>query len=113
MLSRSSVSASAGGTSKSFKSPSRGRKISKAILEFVKAKYQKGDKAGQLTGTIYLRAVPCYGQNEAFKTKLTRSRSACARAASARHAQHACLCAPARTLSILSGSSFLDPRAEG
>ena len=50
----------------------RANKKSKAVFSLVAAKYQKGDKEGQYSGAIYFRGVPCYGQNEEFKTKLQK-----------------------------------------
>ena len=48
----------------------RSQKKSKASFALMAAKYQKGDKEGQLSGAIYFNGVPCYGQNEAFKEEM-------------------------------------------
>jgi hypothetical protein len=47
-----------------------GKKVSKATYALVAAEFQKGDKAKQRSGNIYVHAKPRYGQNEAFKTAL-------------------------------------------
>ena len=41
----------------------------KAVLTFVRAQYQKGDKENQLTGAVYFQAKPRYfnGTNDKFK----------------------------------------------
>ena len=45
-------------------------KKAKARLEFHRAKYQKGDSAGNNSGTIYARGVPSFGHNEKYKEKV-------------------------------------------
>ena len=54
------------------KPPSRrsGARTSKARLEFVRAKYQKGDSVGTYTGAVYMRGVPSYGFNQTYKDKV-------------------------------------------
>ena len=54
------------------KPPSRrsGARTSKARLEFVRAKYQKGDSVGTYTGAVYARGVPSYGFNQTYKDKV-------------------------------------------
>ena len=49
-----------------------GKKAMNAVFSLVAAKYQKGDKAGELTGAIYFRGKPRYGSNETFKAKVHR-----------------------------------------
>ena len=39
-------------------------------MEFVRVKYMKGEKNGQLTGAVYGRSVPMYGGNQMHKEKL-------------------------------------------
>ena len=39
----------------------------KATFDLIQARYQKGDKSGQLTGAIYYRGKPRYGHNERYK----------------------------------------------
>jgi len=49
------------------------KKVSSATFALVAAKFQKGDKQGELTGAIYFRGVPLYGQNDKFKTEVHKS----------------------------------------
>ena len=44
-------------------------KKSKARLLFIRAKYQKTEREGTLTGSVYARGVPSYGYNEQWKEK--------------------------------------------
>jgi hypothetical protein len=48
----------------------RSNKKSKGTFALVAAEYQKGDKAKQRTGNIYMRGKPRYGHNEAYKNAL-------------------------------------------
>ena len=59
-----SPSSSASSSSKS------GYKDSKAVFTLVKAKYQKGEKKDEYSGSIYMRGKPRYGKNEMFKDKV-------------------------------------------
>ena len=51
-------------------SSSPSKKAAKATFAVVAATYQKGDKAGQYTGAVYMRSKPRYGLNEAYKAAL-------------------------------------------
>ena len=42
-------------------------KPSKATFALTAAVFQKGDRKGELTGSVYVRAKPRYGKNEEFK----------------------------------------------
>jgi hypothetical protein len=48
----------------------RSNKKSKGSFVLVAAEYQKGDKAKQRTGNIYMRGKPRFGHNEAYKNAL-------------------------------------------
>ena len=62
LIKKSSTVTSSGGSRSSPMKPS------KATFALVAAVFQKGDKKGELTGSIYMRAKPRYGKNEEFKT---------------------------------------------
>ena len=62
--------AAAGASSSSTPSRRGAARKSKARLEFVRAKYQKGDSAGNVSGTVYGRGLPSYGYNEKYKEKV-------------------------------------------
>ena len=63
-------SASSSGSPASSSGRRRQNKVSVATLTFMRAKYQKGDKSGQLTGTVYFRGKPRFGNNDTFKEKV-------------------------------------------
>ena len=46
------------------------KKVTGAVVTFVRAKYQKGDKLHQLTGNVYMQARPRYASNAIFKEKV-------------------------------------------
>lgn len=50
----------------------RSDKSGKSKFSLVEAKYQKGDKKGELTGAVYYRGKPRYGKNDIFKQKLQK-----------------------------------------
>ena len=57
-------------TSSASSSSKSGYKESKAVFTLAKAKFQKGEKKDEYTGSIYLRGKPRYGNNEIFKVKV-------------------------------------------
>ena len=63
---------SSSGSPGSFSGGRRKNKSSPATLIFVRAKFQKGDKSGQLTGTVYFRGKPRFGNNDIFKVQRQR-----------------------------------------
>ena len=57
-------------TSSASSSSKSGYKESKAVFTLVKAKFQKGERKDEYSGSIYFRGKPRYGNNEIFKAKV-------------------------------------------
>jgi hypothetical protein len=51
---------------------SKQHKVASAVLTFVRAKYQKGDKEGNLTGAVYMRGKPRFALNEKWKDEANK-----------------------------------------
>ena len=62
LVSLSAIAKSPGG-----KTRRKNHGTDKATFDLVQARYQKGDKTGQLTGAIYYRGKPRFGNNERYK----------------------------------------------
>ena len=48
------------------------KKAAGAVVKFVRAKYQKGDKIHQLSGNVYWQGRPRYANNDIFKEKVSK-----------------------------------------